>query len=139
MKMNKREKIWLRDNKKCSICGAELHIDKERYNDNYYCQLDHIVPKSLGGSNSELNLRAVCRPCNGKRQNKSGKRLIDLYTKRTDQSNIGSDFAHFKFDVENNLISKDELTKLKNQIEKTHQTNIKLIDTLLNIGGEIND
>lgn len=137
--MNKREKIWLRDNKKCSICGAELHIDKERFNDNYYCQLDHIVPKSLGGSNNESNLRATCRSCNGKRQNKSGKRLIELYTKRIEQSNIGADFAHFKFDVENNLLSHDELIKIKKQVEKIYKTNIKLIDTLINLGGAINE
>jgi len=45
-------------NFRCWYCGSELI--------NEIC-IDHIIPKSRGGSNDRSNLRACCRPCNTKK------------------------------------------------------------------------
>lgn len=48
-------------NGKCLYCGTTITFSS--------CELDHIVPSSLGGSNREENLVAVCRPCNQSKSN----------------------------------------------------------------------
>ncbi len=129
--MNKRKEIWLRDGKKCSCCGAKLHIDKTKYDDINYCQLDHIIPKSLGGDNSKDNLRATCKRCNSKRQNKSGTKLIEIYKNKINKTNINKDLMYFEFDVEKNLLSVDDLLELKQCIKKIYRTNMATINYLL--------
>lgn len=131
--MEKRERIWIRDNGKCTCCGVELHIDKARYSDKNYCQLDHIIPKSLSGSSDETNLRAICRSCNGRRQNKSGIKLMSMYEKRVLGSSIINDLEHFKFDVENCILDSKDLTRLKKQVEKVFHLNMIAINGLLEL------
>lgn len=49
-----KRRIMKRDHGQCQICGeteGELH-------------LDHIVPKRLGGDESDANLQILCRSCN---------------------------------------------------------------------------
>jgi 5-methylcytosine-specific restriction endonuclease McrA len=43
---------------RCPICSAALDPDSE---------IDHVVPRSLGGSDSVKNLRLVHRRCNRSR------------------------------------------------------------------------
>lgn len=50
-----RSYVFHRDGRKCGYCGSSR---KERY------ELDHIVPKSLGGTDSVSNLVVCCRECN---------------------------------------------------------------------------
>jgi hypothetical protein len=46
-------RVWRRDRSQCTNCGS-LHA----------LQVDHNVPKALGGSDTEENLRLLCRHCN---------------------------------------------------------------------------
>lgn len=46
----------------CWICGNELTANT--------ATMDHVIPVSLGGSNSRRNLRAACRSCNEQRGNR---------------------------------------------------------------------
>ena len=55
-----RSNILLRDDETCQYCG-------KRSRD---LTLDHIVPRSRGGSSSWENLVACCKSCNGKKGNK---------------------------------------------------------------------
>lgn len=63
LKPSLRFKILHRDQYRCQTCGAsaaggaDLHID-------------HILPVSKGGTNDELNLRALCSECNIGRGNR---------------------------------------------------------------------
>lgn len=51
-----REYILVRDRRRCQI-GAPGCIGVATH-------ADHIVPRELGGSDHETNLRAACEPCN---------------------------------------------------------------------------
>jgi hypothetical protein len=45
--------VWQRDQGKCVQCSAVS-----------YLEFDHIIPFSMGGSNSERNIQLLCRKCN---------------------------------------------------------------------------
>lgn len=67
-----RSFIFNRSNGKCVYCGAKA------------TEIDHIVPRSSGGSNSTYNLVASCRACNQMKSNLSlkefGKRMNKNYS-----------------------------------------------------------
>jgi hypothetical protein len=48
-----RQLVWQRDQGRCVYCGATSEL-----------QLDHQIPVSMGGSNTEANLQLLCGPCN---------------------------------------------------------------------------
>jgi len=54
-----KQKVWVRDEGKCVICGSRKNLE-----------YDHDIPVSKGGSNSVNNIRLLCKDCNRK---KSGK------------------------------------------------------------------
>ena len=56
-----RDFIFSKTNSKCSYCGAKA------------TEIDHIVPKSKGGTNSSYNLTPACRACNQTKSNLSLK------------------------------------------------------------------
>lgn len=51
-----RARIYERDGHRCLECGAT-----------YDLTLDHIYPWSLGGRDTDDNLRTLCRPCNSRK------------------------------------------------------------------------
>jgi 5-methylcytosine-specific restriction endonuclease McrA len=51
-----REQVLERDEHACVLCGATDDLT-----------LDHIHPWSLGGQDTEDNLRVLCRPCNSRK------------------------------------------------------------------------
>jgi hypothetical protein len=63
----KRIAIYLRDGLACVYCGASLESEQ--------MSIDHIRPRSKGGSNSATNLVTACLKCNRCR----GDRHIDLW------------------------------------------------------------
>ena len=46
----------------CNLCGRNLSEANEVH-------IDHIIPKSIGGADTEENLQAVCGPCNLRKGN----------------------------------------------------------------------
>ena len=69
LKIN-RNRIFKRDNHKCSYCGSSKNLT-----------IDHILPKSRGGGNTWLNLTTCCKNCNRIKDNKTpeeaGMKLIN--------------------------------------------------------------
>ena len=61
--------IFSRSNGKCSYCGKQAQ------------EIDHIVPRSKGGTDSVNNLTATCRSCNEKKSNLTLKAFGKLMNK----------------------------------------------------------
>lgn len=51
----RRRKMWEKD-PHCYYCGKELSFEES--------SIDHVVPRSKGGSNRDENLVLSCQPCN---------------------------------------------------------------------------
>ena len=67
-----RSFIFNRSNGKCVYCGSKA------------TEIDHVIPRSSGGTNSTYNLVASCRACNEKKSNLSLKEFGKL---------VGKDFS----------------------------------------------
>lgn len=55
-----RREVLVRDNYQCQHCGAVVTGRK--------AHVDHIVPKSQGGSDEVANLRLLCVSCHSKHE-----------------------------------------------------------------------
>lgn len=62
----KRRILWNFSDHICPLCGCLMTLKGNRNAANF-ATLDHIIPKSEGGTNNIENLRLVCRICNNKR------------------------------------------------------------------------
>ena len=62
-----RRKVIERDGCVCRHCGKEVH-EGDALCDNRL-HIDHIIPRSMGGSNSHANLQVLCRSCNLNKSN----------------------------------------------------------------------
>lgn len=83
-------------NPQCARLGHECQTPCERVIDGQYeVQLDHIVPKSKGGSDSADNLQWLCRCKNAEKQNKPDPRY--------------SDFLYFDHDINIEALRKHQL------------------------------
>jgi 5-methylcytosine-specific restriction endonuclease McrA len=52
-----RAYVLQRDEHECYVCHGRADC------------VDHLLPRSMGGSNHPNNLKAICSSCNSKRQN----------------------------------------------------------------------
>jgi 5-methylcytosine-specific restriction endonuclease McrA len=57
--------IYLRDDFTCVYCLRDLHSANP-----FDVTLDHLLPRSLGGTHEPTNLMTACRSCNSSRQAK---------------------------------------------------------------------
>jgi 5-methylcytosine-specific restriction endonuclease McrA len=62
-----RYRVLAAANGRCALCGA---TSKERR-----IEVDHIVPRSLGGSNHISNLQALCDECNRGKSNRDSTKF----------------------------------------------------------------
>jgi 5-methylcytosine-specific restriction protein A len=64
-----RRRALVRDRHRCAVCGDPA------------VEVDHIIPRSAGGTDDLDNLRAVCRPCH--RVKSEAERVDGLRKKRS--------------------------------------------------------
>lgn len=62
IRAERRLAIYLRDGFECLVCAEPLMGRPGR------ATLDHVVPRSRGGTHHESNLFTCCRSCNSRRQ-----------------------------------------------------------------------
>ncbi|MGF1523399.1 MAG: HNH endonuclease [Leptolyngbyaceae cyanobacterium] len=58
-----RQYVRKRANFLCEYCHSSEEASASRFT------IDHLIPKSLGGTDSEANLALACHRCNGRRYN----------------------------------------------------------------------
>jgi hypothetical protein len=56
---DERWAIWERDDFRCHYCGVRRHLG-----------VDHVIPRSQGGTNELANLVTSCRSCNSRKSAK---------------------------------------------------------------------
>lgn len=95
-----RRSILQRDHNKCQYCGINLRQNE--------ASLDHIIPKSKGGTNSWKNLVTACIYCNAKKGDKLlsdiGWKLLQEPTEPKWKSHIGTPFNLVKKNYWNNFL-----------------------------------
>lgn len=52
----RRIRLLIRDGFECYLCGCRLTVE--------WSSVDHVIPRSRGGSNADRNLKSCCRRCN---------------------------------------------------------------------------
>ena len=96
-----RKSIMQRDNYTCQYCGVKPK--REDIN------LDHIIPKSRGGTNSWMNLVASCIYCNAKKGDRLitelGWKLIQDPKEPKWKSHIGTPFNQIKAEIWNRFLT----------------------------------
>lgn len=71
-KIGKRlREIFAADNGKCHYCKTELELTGT-------WEVDHRMPKALGGGDGRINLVAACRPCNRLKRDKTDVEFLAL-------------------------------------------------------------
>ncbi len=58
-----RVNVFTRDGHRCQYCGAHFAATKLTF--------DHVLPRSCGGRTEWTNIVTACRPCNGKKANRT--------------------------------------------------------------------
>lgn len=95
----KRTKIYIRDKFQCQYCSIKIgqpYVDPETKKKRPFTKddltLDHITPKSKGGSGHPTNLVAACKPCNSRKDNRNPEQArMPLRTEVKDVTNLGLD------------------------------------------------
>ena len=127
----KRKIIFESSSKKCCLCNKELHNDINNCFDSNYMQIDHILPKSLNGSNDLSNLRAICKSCNSRRRNLSSDVLKDNIINNANKFEIEKYSSLIIDEFKNNLIDVYDILNFKKEIENNYKKNMECIEKIL--------
>lgn len=76
-----RAEVHARDGFRCVICGREAENVPQPYDGrdaigggkgltSWCMEIDHIVPRDLGGSHDINNLQTLCHSCNARKRNR---------------------------------------------------------------------
>lgn len=71
-----RKKVWEKCDKKCFYCRVEM-VFKGRQNGKFMT-MEHLIPKSQGGTLAEDNVVAACKACNEARGTMKIKDFVEF-------------------------------------------------------------
>lgn len=63
-----RSLVYQRDKMRCRFCGVKLPLDRPK---RAHPTLDHLLPRSRGGTNTMENLVTSCADCNNRKGDKT--------------------------------------------------------------------
>ena len=73
-----------RDGARCWLCRAPIEMGLRGTGDPMSPSVDHVIPRSLGGSDKLRNLKLAHRLCNERRGNDDGERAEAAERKRVE-------------------------------------------------------
>jgi CRISPR/Cas system Type II protein with McrA/HNH and RuvC-like nuclease domain len=91
-----RNRIFKRDGNQCVYCGSKRDLT-----------IDHVMPKSRGGTNEWTNLVTCCSKCNIKKGNKTPEESKMIMRVKPHAPNViseNSDILHMWNDFQNSFI-----------------------------------
>jgi len=91
-----RNRIFKRDGNQCVYCGSKRDLT-----------IDHVMPKSRGGTNEWTNLVTCCSKCNIKKGNKTpeeSKMIMRIKPHAPNVISENSDILHMWNDFQNSFI-----------------------------------
>jgi len=116
--------IYYKSNGLCAICHKEINLEE--------ATVDHIEPKSKGGSSKEENLRIVCLECNSRKGSRTGKEKIQMITNITNGLKHVGDKKHVVLDsLRLGEITKEEI------LSAINDTKSNLAEYIASVFGEL--
>lgn len=70
--------IYQRDDYTCWLCGSRVDMEADQQRDDWAATLDHVLPRSKGGTHEADNLRTAHRWCNSIRADSGVESIMEL-------------------------------------------------------------
>lgn len=102
----------------CPFCGTKLSVDN--------AELDHIIPKSMGGEDTPENMRYVCAKCNRIKANRYN-RLFEYYVRLMQNKGLADKTSSKKIDYVLRNMSAQEMDILIERVESKDKSYKRLM------------
>lgn len=132
MKLNKRQRVIERYKGICQRCSIQTNTtDRKRYP-----ELDHIIPRSFGGDNSEANLSLLCNQCNNIRSNAYGLVLLEKIESGIEDVFSENSLDSISYEMKSGILNSDQLEIFKERLEKLFKMYSKELSLIQRKGAE---
>lgn len=83
-----KRNVFARDDQVCAYCGERIHNVED-------CTVDHIVPRAQGGKSTWTNCITSCKPCNGRKADRTPSQAGMRLKFKAYQPTIGEHIQYF--------------------------------------------
>lgn len=108
-----------RDGDKCYLCNKEVEFSNNSYNPRHP-NIEHVIPRSKGGTHSWDNVKVACRDCNVRKNNRYVGIFVEELNARKKQKLINSikGRVNRSLEIKNSRINLDNNINVFNQHKK---------------------